>query len=279
MSGYLTRQELDTAMQFVRSKIDFPVQAGLVLGSGLGNFAESISDPFIIPFEQIPFFPKSTVPGHSGKFYAGFIQNTSVLAMQGRVHYYEGHHISKVGMGIRIMSELGIRQVILTNAAGSVNTEYKPGDYMIIADHLNLLGTHPLIGPNDESFGPRFVDQSHVYSQRLIGYARECAQSVSIQNLREGVYAAMSGPTYETPAEIRMLRTLGADAVGMSTVPEAIVARHCDMQVLGISLITNFGAGISTHDLHHSEVMDTANLKNSEFKQWLTSILSKIDEE
>lgn len=275
----LSQADIEPAFNYLRSKIDFPIQVGIVLGSGLGKFADQIENPVSVPYKQIPGFPRSTVSGHAGEFVAGFIADVSVLVMKGRVHFYEGHPMAKVGMGIRLMAELGVRNLILTNAAGSVNEKFKPGDFMLLNDHLNLLGSNPLIGPNEDSWGPRFLDQTRVYSERMIGYAKTAASELALEGVHEGVYAAMTGPTYETPAEIRMLRAIGADAAGMSTVPEAIVGRHAGMEILGISLITNFGAGISGENLDHSEVMSTGSEKANLFASWLVKICKYIDEE
>lgn len=269
--------EIEAAANFLRGKINFPLQAAIVLGSGLSAMADAAEKPVIVPYATIPHFPQSTVEGHSGKFVAGFIEDTSVLMMQGRVHFYEGYAMQQVAMGIRLMAALGVRTLILTNAAGAVNSNYSPGDFMLIQDHINLMGANPLIGKHYPEWGERFVDQSDTYSADLLSRARGVAKAMNL-NIREGVYAGLTGPTYETPAEIRMLRTLGADACGMSTVPEAIVARQCGMRVLGLSVITNMGAGLA-QPLHHSEVVEIAEQKKGQFKNLLFGVIRTINEE
>lgn len=273
----ISPKEVETAANYLRGKINFPIQAAIVLGSGLSSMADRAEKSISIPYADVPHFPVSTVEGHHGKFVAGFVEDTSLLMMQGRVHYYEGYSMQQVSMGIRLMAALGVRTLILTNAAGAVNTAFVPGDFMILQDHLNLFGTNPLIGKHYPEWGERFVDQSDSYSSVLMSRARGVAKALGIQ-IREGVYAALSGPTYETPAEIRMLRTLGADACGMSTVPEAIVARQLGMRILGISIITNMGAGIST-PLHHSEVVEIAEKKKVDFQNLLFGIIRTINAE
>ncbi len=270
-------QEIEAAAAFLRSRVNFPIQVAVVLGSGLSAFAERLEKSVAIPYGTVPHFPQSTVPGHTGRFVAGFLEDASVLCMQGRVHFYEGYSMQQVALGIRLMASLGIRTLILTNAAGAVNTGYKPGDFMLISDHINFMGTNPLIGPHDAQWGERFVDQSENYSPQLRQIAREIGQQLHLP-MHEGVYAGLTGPAYETPAEIRMLRTLGADACGMSTVPEAIVARQAGMRILGISLITNMGAGIAA-ELHHTEVVEVAERRKQAFESLLTGIIRRINEE
>jgi purine-nucleoside phosphorylase len=270
-------QEIESAANFLRGKVSFPLQLGIVLGSGLSDLAQRAEKPVIVPYGTVPHFPQSTVEGHSGCFVAGFIEETSVLMMQGRVHFYEGYAMQQVSMGIRLMAALGVRTLILTNAAGAVNTNYTPGDFMLIQDHLNLMGVNPLIGKHYGEWGERFVDQSDTYTPELLARARGVAKARGMI-LREGVYAGLTGPTYETPAEIRMLRTLGADACGMSTVPEAIVARQCGMRVLGLSIITNMGAGMAS-PLHHSEVVEIAEKKKLDFQSLVFGIIRTINEE
>lgn len=270
-------QKLEAAAAYLRSQVNFPIQVAIVLGSGLSAFAERLEKSVAVPYSSVPHFPQSTVPGHAGRFVAGFVQDTSVLCMQGRVHFYEGYSMQQVALGIRLMANLGVRTLILTNAAGAVNTAYKPGDFMLIIDHLNLMGTNPLIGEHYPEWGERFVDQSDSYTPALRALAQQEAERLGF-TLHPGVYAGLTGPAYETPAEIRMLRTLGADACGMSTVPEAIVARQCAMRILGISLITNMGAGIAA-PLHHSEVVEIAEKRKKDFENLLTAIIKRIDEE
>jgi purine-nucleoside phosphorylase len=277
MMQQIKTQEIEAAAAFLRSKVNFPIQVAVVLGSGLSAFADRLEKSVVVPYVSIPHFPQTTIVGHIGRFVAGFIEDASVLCMQGRVHYYEGYSMQQVALGVRLMASLGVRTLILTNAAGAVNTNYKPGDFMLIRDHINLMGTNPLIGPHEPQWGERFVDQSDSYTAELRQIAREVAQQLQLP-LHEGVYAALSGPAYETPAEIRMLRTLGADACGMSTVPEAIVARQAGMRILGISLITNMGAGIAA-PVHHSEVVEIAAERRRAFEDLLRGIIKRINEE
>ncbi len=277
MMQQVKAQEIEAAAAFLRGKVNFPIQVGVVLGSGLSAFAERLEKAVTIPYGTVPNFPQSTVPGHSGRFVAGFLEDASVLCMQGRVHFYEGYSMQQVALGVRLMASLGVRTLILTNAAGAVNTAYKPGDFMLLSDHLNFMGTNPLIGAHDAQWGERFVDQSDNYTPMLRQITREAAQKLQVP-LHEGVYAGLTGPAYETPAEIRMLRGLGADACGMSTVPEAIVARQSGMRILGISLITNMGAGIAA-PLHHSEVVEVAEKRKKDFELLLTAIIRRINEE
>jgi purine-nucleoside phosphorylase len=273
----VTPEKIDLAANFLRTKINFPLQLGIILGSGLSDLANRAEKSVSIPYATIPHFPKSTVEGHTGQFVAGFVENTSVLMMQGRVHFYEGYSMSEAAMGVRVMAALGVRTLIVTNAAGAVNPGFLPGDFMLLQDHINFMGTNPLIGKHHAEWGERFVDQSDTYAPELLGRARGVAKALDI-TVREGVYAGLTGPTYETPAEIRMLRTLGADACGMSTVPEAIVARQCAMRILGISIITNMGAGMAT-PLHHSEVVEIAEKRKYDFQRFITAIIKSIDEE
>ena len=248
----------------------------IVLGSGLGGFADDFEDAVRIPYEEIPGFPRSTVEGHEGRLIAGKIESVPVLAMQGRVHYYEGYALEEVTFPVRTFKLLGIKTLVLTNAAGGINVGLTQGALMVISDHLNLLGDNPLRGPNDERFGPRFPDMSVVYSPALQELVVEEAKSIGVE-VRRGIYGGLSGPSYETPAEIHLLRTLGVDAVGMSTVPEAIVARHMDMEVLGISCITNMAAGISDEPIDHAEVMATGDRVRGTFTQLLRKVMNAIN--
>jgi len=263
------------AVQYIQPKLKEKPTIGLVLGSGLGVLAEEIENPTVIPYQEIPGFTVSTVVGHKGQLVVGRLQGKQVVAMQGRFHYYEGHDLSDVVFPIRVMKLLGVEKLIVTNAAGGVNENYRPGDLMLIKDHINLTGRNPLIGPNDDSLGPRFPDMSEAYSRAL----REVARSVAAEQgipLQEGVYVGLLGPSYETPAEIRMLRILGGDAVGMSTVPEVIVARHMQMQVLGISCISNMAAGILEQPLSHEEVMETTEKVKAKFLALVKGVLAKL---
>lgn len=276
------------AAEFIKSKYNKDIKIALVLGSGLGAFADDLENAVKIPYEQIPHFQKSTVEGHAGQLVLGEVGGVSIAVQQGRFHYYEGYEMPQVMFPVRTFGVLGVKNLILTNAAGSVRTSMKPGTLMLLRDHINLMGVNPLRGANDERFGARFPDMSNVYCNDFQQIAHDEAQKIEIERvekglekerrqiLRRGVYCALSGPTYETPAEIRMLRILGADAVGMSTVPEAIAARHCGMKVLGISCITNMAAGMTDDIIHHEEVMETGAKVAEIFKELLKRVISKI---
>ena len=247
----------------------------IVLGSGLGDFADTLLDAIATPYGEIPHWPASTVVGHAGRLVIGAVAGRRVAALSGRVHFYEGHDLATVVFATRVMGRLGVRRIILTNAAGGINTGFAQGALMIIDDHINLLGSNPLVGPNDERFGPRFPDMTEVYSKRLRAIADDAARARGIA-VSHGVYAAVHGPSYETPAEIRYLRTIGADAVGMSTVPEAIAARHMGLEVLGISCITNMAAGLLPAPLVHEEVMETARRVRGSFIALLEGIIERL---
>ena len=248
---------------------------GVILGSGLGDYAEALEDAVKLPYSEIPGFPRSTVAGHAGMWCCGTLYGKRVVMMQGRFHYYEGYGMKDVTLPVRVMQKIGVKTLIVTNAAGGVNLGYHPGELMVIGDIFSMTAQNPLIGPNLDAFGPRFPDMSCAFDKELRALAHECANEQGFA-LREGVYAQMTGPTYETPAEIRMLRTLGADAVGMSTVPEVIVARHGGMRVLGISCITNMAAGILDQPLNHAEVTETANREKGQFRNLLDRIIEKM---
>ena len=248
---------------------------GVILGSGLGDYAEALEDAVKLPYSEIPGFPRSTVAGHAGMWCCGMLHGKRVVMMQGRFHYYEGYGMKDVTLPVRVMQKIGVKTLIVTNAAGGVNLGYHPGELMVIGDMFSMTAQNPLIGPNLDAFGPRFPDMSCAFDKELRALAHECANEQGFA-LREGVYAQMTGPTYETPAEIRMLRTLGADAVGMSTVPEVIVARHGGMRVLGISCITNMAAGILDQPLNHAEVTETANRVKGQFRNLLDRIIEKM---
>ena len=248
---------------------------GVILGSGLGDYAEALEDAVKLPYSEIPGFPRSTVAGHAGMWCCGTLYGKRVVMMQGRFHYYEGYGMKDVTLPVRVMQKIGVKTLIVTNAAGGVNLGYHPGELMVIGDIFSMTAQNPLIGPNLDAFGPRFPDMSCAFDKELRALAHECANEQGFA-LREGVYAQMTGPTYETPAEIRMLRTLGADAVGMSTVPEVIVARHGGMRVLGISCITNMAAGILEQPLNHAEVTETANRVKGQFRNLLDRIIEKM---
>lgn len=266
---------IQEASAFIKNKIgDVPI-VGLILGSGLGVLADEIKDPTIIPYSEIPHFPKSTVAGHKGQLVIGTLEGKNVIAMQGRFHYYEGYTMKQVTFPVRVMKNLGAETLIVTNAAGGINKIFKPGDLMIITDHINFMGDNPLIGKNDENFGTRFPDMSQCYRKELVTLATECANKLNL-SVQKGVYVGMSGPTYETPAEIKMLSTLGGDAVGMSTVPEVIVATHGGMDVLGISCISNMAAGILDQPLSHSEVIETTERVRENFLLFVKKIIETL---
>jgi len=248
---------------------------GLVLGSGLGPFADTLPDAFGVNYADIPHFPAAHVIGHAGRLVGGRVAGKHLLALSGRAHFYEGHDLRTVTFAVRVLHRLGIRTLILTNAAGGINNAFTTGALMIIDDHINLLGSNPLVGPHDERFGLRFPDMSEVYSRRLRDLADETARQMGLP-LPHGVYLAVHGPSYETPAEIRAFRTLGADAVGMSTVPEAIVARQMNIEVLGISCITNMAAGVLPQPLHHDEVMETARRVREQFIAFLEGVIGRL---
>lgn len=260
---------------FIRAKIKDLPEIAVILGSGLGTLVEEVENKIEINYSDIPNFPVSTVCGHEGKFVYGDIRGKRVIMMQGRFHFYEGHNINAVAFPVRVLRLLGIEKLIVTNAAGGVNTEFNPGDLMIIKDHINLSGVNPLIGKNIEEFGPRFPDMSSSYNKDFIKIAKKTAEEIDIR-VKEGVYAMMTGPSYETPAEVKMIRILGADAVGMSTVPEVITANHCGMKVLGISCITNMAAGILNQPLSHKEVIETSNIVKENFKRLVAGIIISI---
>jgi purine-nucleoside phosphorylase len=268
------RQLQETVAAITALTTEIPA-VGLVLGSGLGDFADTFQHRTVIPFDKLPHFPHSTVAGHSGNLVLGEAEGVRVAALQGRVHVYEGYSMSEVVFPVRVLGCLGIRQLIVTNAAGGIDTTFRPGDLMLIEDHLNLMGAHPLTGPNIEDLGVRFPDMSDAYSSRMRAVALRAAAAAGIE-LRRGVYAGLPGPTYETPAEIRMLRTLGAAAVGMSTVPEVLAANHMGIRVLGISCITNMAAGILPRKLTHQEVMDTTARVRDVFIALLRAILPEL---
>jgi len=266
---------LTEAKAYIEAKLTEKPTIGLVLGSGLGVLADEIEQPVVIPYGEIPGFTQSTVVGHKGQLVIGKLDGKQVVAMQGRFHYYEGHGLDAVTFPIRVMKLIGVETIVVTNAAGGINESYRAGDLMLIKDHLNLTFRNPLIGPNDDQLGVRFPDMSEAYSKALRDLAKGVAQEQGI-TLQEGVYAGLLGPSYETPAEIRMLRVLGGDAVGMSTVPEVIVARHMNMQVLGISCISNMAAGILEQPLSHDEVMETTEKVKATFLSLIHGIVAKL---
>lgn len=266
---------MNTAVDFINQKTNnFKPVTGIILGSGLGDFADEY-EGVKIPYGEIPGFQASHVVGHKGLLCFAEVAGKPVVMMQGRFHFYEGHSMQTVTYPIKVMKRLGVQNLIVTNAAGSVNIDFHPGDLMLIADHINMMGTNPLIGMNDDDLGPRFPDQSDVYTKILRSKAKEIAKTLGIE-MKEGVYCGMTGPTYETPAEVKMQRILGADACGMSTVPEAIIANWCGINVLGISCLTNYACGILDQPLSHAEVTETANRIKSDFKNLLYEVVKAI---
>lgn len=265
-------EQLDAVAALLESRTSLRPDVGIILGSGLGDFADALADRVVVPYAEIPGFPTSSVPGHAGRLVIGRLGDCVVVAMQGRVHFYEGYAPWQVAFPARVLCRLGIRALVVTNAAGGIRRDLAPGDLMRITDHLNLSGMNPLVGPNDARLGPRFPDMSTAYAPALGGLLDEVAASLGT-GLKSGVYCCLSGPTYETPAEIRMLRVLGADAVGMSTVPEVIAAAHMGVPVVGVSCITNFAAGIGDKPLSHEEVAEVAAQVTDRFTALLTAFL------
>jgi purine-nucleoside phosphorylase len=269
-------ERVEGAARTIRSRCKEDPRVALVLGSGLGAFANDLQDSVSIPYEEIPGFARSTVEGHAGRLVIGKIDNVTTVAMQGRFHYYEGYSLEEVVFPIRTFGLLGIKALVLTNAAGGINIGLDQGALMIINDHLNLMGVNPLTGINDERFGPRFPDMSEVYSRAYQEIAVEEARNMNLE-LRRGIYAGLTGPSYETPAEVRLLRTIGADAVGMSTVPEAIVARQMGIRILGISCITNMAAGVIGEPINHNEVIETGLRIHDTFKELLRRVIPRLE--
>ena len=266
---------MENTLKFINQQTNnFKPEIGIILGSGLGELADEFCDVGI-NYSDIPDFASSTVTGHKGRLVFAQINGKKVVMMQGRIHFYEGHLLNTVTYPIKVLKNLGIKTLILTNAAGAVNPEFKPADLMIIKDHINFMGTNPLIGKNDDQFGVRFPDMSEIYKKNLINLAKNCAGKLNIE-IKEGVYLATTGPSYETPAEIRAYRLLGADAVGMSTVPEATVAHYCGMRVLGISCISNFASGISSNKLSHEDVIEITEKVKPQFKELLLLIIKSL---
>ena len=263
------------AADYIHSRTDLRPTIGLVLGSGLGDFADTLEEAVRIPYADIPNFPVPTVPGHAGALVFGKKCGKTVVVLQGRIHFYEGLPQQEITLPIRVLAALGVKTVVLTNACGGVNLSFRPGDLMLISDHINYSGANPLMGPNLDAFGPRFPDMSDLYTKSLREAIKEKASAAGIP-LQEGVYAMYSGPNYETPAEIRMFRILGADTVGMSTVPESLVAGHCGMNVVGVSCVTNMAAGVLPVKLSHAEVMETANRVHDTFQTLLNLILTVV---
>lgn len=284
----MTYENAVEAGEFISSKYARKPKIAVVLGSGLGAFADELDDPIRIPYEAIPHFVRSTVEGHAGQLVLGEIGGVPIVVQQGRFHYYEGYDMQQVMFPVRVFCRMGVQTIILTNAAGSLKPVLSPGSLMLITDHINMMGVNPLRGPNDERFGLRFPDMTQVYDRELQEIANSAANEIANERfdsgedterhdfLHRGVYCALSGPTYETPTEIRLFRALGADAVGMSTVPEAVAARHLGMRVLGISCITNYGAGMLDEPINHAEVMETGARVAATFKELLRRIVKAI---
>jgi purine-nucleoside phosphorylase len=268
-------ERAEAAARSIQSRYSEDVRIALVLGSGLGAFADELEDSVSIPYEDINGFARSTVEGHAGRLVLGKIDEVPVAVMQGRFHYYEGYQFEEVVFPIRTLGLLGVKSLVLTNAAGGINVDFHQGALMVISDHVNLMGVNPLRGPHDNRFGARFPDMSEVYARDYQEAAVTVGQSMGLE-LRRGIYVALSGPSYETPAEIRMLRILGGDAVGMSTVPEAIIARQMGIKVLGISCITNMAAGVVGQPIDHQEVMETGERVRETFKGLLQGIIPKL---
>ena len=263
------------AADAIAARVHRVPDVAIVLGSGLGDFAGTLAEPVSLPYRELPNWPASNVVGHEGRLVVGGARGKMVAALSGRCHAYEGHDLNTVAFAVRALGVLGVETLILTNAAGGINTGFLQGALMVIDDHINLIGGNPLVGGNDDRFGPRFPDMTEVYSSRLRSIADEAGRAIDLL-LPHGVYAALLGPSYETPAEIRYLRAIGADAVGMSTVPEAIAARHMGMSVLGISCITNMAAGVLPRPLDHNEVMETARRVRGEFGALLEGIIERL---
>jgi purine-nucleoside phosphorylase len=278
MGDFLTLEEIETAAQQVEKKTSHKPRVGLILGSGLGPLAEAIEGPDVIPYREIPGWPVSSVEGHAGRLMLGTLDGQTVAVMQGRTHYYEGYEMTRLGLPVRVMQKLGIEILIITNAAGAVNPDFEPGELMMLTDHLNLIGMagqNPLRGPNLESLGPRFPDMSKVYDREMQSLARQVAEEEKI-GLREGVYCCLAGPSFETPADLRFLRSVGVDAVGMSTVPEAIVARHSGTRVLGVSGISNKANLDGATETTHEEVLEAGQVLVPKLTKLLRGVLRKL---
>jgi purine-nucleoside phosphorylase len=268
-------QRIRTAADFIRARTRVTPRVAIILGSGLGALARDIDADAVLPYAQIPGFPRSTVEGHAGNLILGHLEGKPVVAMQGRVHYYEGYTLAEVVFPVRVMRVLGAQVLVVSNAAGGLNRQWYRGDLMIIADHINFFGTNPLIGPNDPALGPRFVDMSSAYDPELIALAERAALAEGIP-IRKGVYVGVPGPSYETPAELRMLRGWGADAVGMSTVPEVIAARHMGMRVLGLTAITDMATGEQVQPVSHEEVIAAAREIEPKFVRLVRRIVREM---
>lgn len=269
-------EKINAAKDYIRSICSDKIDIAVILGTGLGDLVNDIENKIIIQYKDIPGFPISTVKGHAGNLIIGDLNGKKVLALNGRFHYYEGYEMEKVTFPVRVIKALGINKIIVSNAAGGMNPNFSAGDLMIITDHINFIGTNPLIGENYEELGPRFPDMSNAYDKSLVQLVENCAKKINIE-VQKGVYIALSGPTYETPAELKMLRVIGGDAVGMSTVPEVIVANHMKMKVIGISCITDMAIADSLEPLDHSKVVETANMAMKKFISLVKEVIASID--
>lgn len=267
--------QISESAEYIRNNTKYKPKLALILGSGLGHLAEEIEDKEILEYKDIPNFVVSTVKGHAGRLVFGKLEGKEVVMMQGRLHYYEGYDIKKITFPIRVFKEIGIENLFITNAAGALNENFEPGNLVIIKDHINMLFQNPLIGKNLDKYGPRFLDMSEAYNRELIDFAEKTAESIDI-DVKKGVYICMSGPTYETSAEVKMLQKLGGDIVGMSTVPEVIVANHCDIDVLGISCATNMATGILDQPLNHEEVLETSKRVRKDFMKYMRTLIKNM---
>jgi purine-nucleoside phosphorylase len=272
------RQHVEEATAFVARNVGFVPHAAVVLGSGLGSVAEAIENPVVIPYGEIPHWPLSTAPGHKGRLVAGYLKGVPVVAMQGRLHYYEGYSMREITFPVRVFGGWGTEVFFATNASGGVHYGLLPGDLVLVADHINLMGANPLFGPNEDDWGPRFPDMTLAYDKKLMTLAEEVALRESV-NLKRGVYIAFAGPSFETPAEIRMARVLGADLVGMSTVPEIIVARHMGMRILAVSCVANYAAGMTESPLTHQEVLDEMGRAADRLTRLVVGVVASLGEE
>ena len=271
-----TIDQLNVGMKIIRDRTKLVPEIGLILGSGLGFLADEVEGSTVVNYAELPGFPVSTVEGHASRLVLGYLKEKPVAIMQGRFHYYEGYPMERLTLGVRLLARLGARLLIVTNAAGGIRQDLQPGDFMLITDHINLMGSNPLIGPNPDNLGPRFPDMSDAYSRDLRTQAHRIASGLGIA-LKEGIYSAMTGPSYETPAEIRMLSRLGADVVGMSTIPEVIAAVHAGIKVLGISCVSNLAAGITDKPLTHDEVKETAEQAKDRFSKLVLGLVEKLE--
>lgn len=272
----LLSEKVAEARKYIAERVNVKPDIAMILGSGLGNLAEEVTNAVIIPYAEIPYWPRSTAPGHAGRLVVGTYNGRNVAVMQGRVHYYEGYTMQEVTFPTRVLGELGVRLLVVTNASGAVNTEIKPGSLVAIEDHINYMGTNPLIGENNDLWGVRFPDMTHAYDGDIRASLKKAADAADIE-LKNGVYIAFSGPSFETPAEIRMARAVGADIVGMSTVPEVIAANHMGIKICGISCAANYAAGITNNKLTHTEVLETMNAAADRMQKLISEFLLEVE--